>query len=217
MQTNGDPRDADSLGGAALEGLAALGGVAFPGLGVVSQFMFRTVRREWERNTSTALKAAVAAAGMSREELAEKIAGDPRLVPLATRLLYAAGMNGHDRTLRAMGGAFGSTVRDRDSIDECELILTALADLTDNHGYVLQLLGEQPPRDGEREGQWTPESLEAVSTLPSRATALCVASLVTRGLVQVPPTFFGGIFYDITQPGRDVLHVLQEYRNADGR
>lgn len=66
---------------------------------------------------------------MSREDLAEAIGENPQFVPLATRLLYAAGLNGHDETLRAMGTALGEALLNPNRLIDCELILTALADL----------------------------------------------------------------------------------------
>src|SRR3954447_61548 len=110
-RTRGDA--AEDIGASALEHLAGLAGIALPGVGTASQWMARKIHEEWARHRSTALRAAERTSGLSREDLAETVSADPRLVPLVTRLLYAAGMNGHDGTLRAMGAAFGDAVRDR--------------------------------------------------------------------------------------------------------
>src|SRR5688572_11370444 len=64
----------------------------------------------------------------AREEHEQLWAASHPPVTIDQVLLYAAGMNGHDSTLRAMGGALGYAVRDRESVDECEIILGALAD-----------------------------------------------------------------------------------------
>jgi hypothetical protein len=47
-------------------------------------------------------------------------------VPLFTRLLYAAGMNGHDDVLEALGQAFGDAVREPSKVNEAEPILAMM-------------------------------------------------------------------------------------------
>lgn len=71
----------------------------------------RSVTAEWRRNTSNALRAAEAASGRSREDFAEWIKEDVRAIPLYLKVLWAAGMNGHDQTLRAMGAVLGSVAQ----------------------------------------------------------------------------------------------------------
>ncbi len=203
---------ADKVGGTTLEGLLAVVGVAFPGLGAGSQWVAKKLREEWERNGSTALLAAEYTSGRTREELAAEITEDPRLVPLVTRLLHAAGMNGHDSTLRAMGAAFGDAVRERDSIDECELILTSLTDLNEKHTRTLLLLSKEPPaRADGSDGFWFPMDLEQHSELSPRITALCVATLVARGLAAASTGLGVGLHYKITSLGEVVLAVLSKY------
>ncbi|WP_100499641.1 hypothetical protein [Geodermatophilus chilensis] len=213
-RTRGDA--AEDVGASGLEHLAGLAGITLPGVGTASQWMARKIREEWARNRSTALRAAERTSGLSREDLAEQVAADPRLVPLVTRLLYAAGMNGHDNTLRAMGAAFGDAVRDREAVDECEIILGALADLTEAHSIVLLTLSEKPLDPPPDLPHWVPYLLEERSGLPPRTTSLCVAALVARGLVVAPTGFGGEIVYHVTPLGRDVLAVLREHAEAGG-
>ncbi|MGZ4606448.1 MAG: hypothetical protein ACXVXV_09935, partial [Blastococcus sp.] len=157
------------------------------------------------------LAAAETSSGMRREDLAEAIADDARLIPLVTRLLHAAGENGYDDTLKAMGRAFGEAVRDREKVDDAHLVLAALADLGERHARVLRVMGGDPPIHGTLR-QWTSHDVEAASHLPLRTTALCIASLVARGLVESAAPFpGGGTMFSITHLGRDVLGVLEEY------
>lgn len=198
-----------------------LTGSLVPGLGAPAKLMARRVLQEWRRNGSVALGAAERTSGLTREEIGEAITEDPRLLPLATRLLYAAGMNGHDRTLAAMGAAFGDAVRSREALDECELILTSLADLTDFHTRVLLKLTEVAPNsappdanlpdDQQRETrQWTARFLrEAMAPMAERVTTLCVAGLVARGLMRTTDTYLGG--YELTELGRVLLDVLEQH------
>lgn len=56
-------------------------------MGVGLRRLTRAVIAEHKRNRSRALRAAELMSGLSREELAETIAENPRLVPLLTRVL----------------------------------------------------------------------------------------------------------------------------------
>jgi hypothetical protein len=205
----------DELAGSAVEWLAGVAGVAVPAVGPVTRRLAVKVREEALRNRSTAIRAAEEASGLSREDLAEAIAADPRLVPLATRLLYAAGMNGYDRTLRGMGRAFGEAVRNRDSLEECELILTSLDGLTDTHARVLLLMTQELPLAGGRPGHWTVALVVERSDLSSRVATLCLAGLVTRGLVGTSSSFLGGgTLYDLTELARLLLDVLEQFSDT---
>lgn len=201
----------DQIGGDVLNSVVEVVAGSIPGVGAAAEALVRKVRQEHQRRRSIALRAAEDASGLTREEIAEAIAKEPRLVPLVTRVLYAAGMNGHDATLKAMGAALGQAVGRPDAIDEAELILTALADLTDNHARTLLLLSKDPPELSGTARVWTVELLERKSDLAPRATSLCLAALVARGLAAVTTGFGGGNVYGITMLGWDVLAVLREY------
>lgn len=199
----------DKLGAAALE--LALLPLGLPGISAAAEPLLKRVRAEISRSRSTALAAAEERAGLRREDIAEQIAEDPRLVPLVIRMLYAAGMTGHDRTLKALGGVFGRAVQDRSSVDECELILTALADLTGNHAATLLLLSEDPPELSGHARVWTPDLLARSSDLPPHATSLCLAALVARGLADAATGVGGVNVCRITALGYEVLNVLHAY------
>ncbi len=79
----------------------------------VGKRMYRAVAAEWQRNRSTALRAAEAATGLTREQIEEWAEAEPRAIPLYLKVLWAAGMNGHDDTLRAMGTVLGASARAR--------------------------------------------------------------------------------------------------------
>jgi hypothetical protein len=204
----------EEVGGEALEFALDLVGAAVPGTGVLGRRLLSKVREERTRRQSRALKIAEQRSGLSREGLAEKIAEEPQLVPLVTRLLHAAGMNGHDQTLDALGAAFGRAVAERESRDECELILVALADLTEDHTRTLLRLTEEPPRLTGTANVWTPDLLVNSGGLPPRTAALCLAAVVARGLVENPTGFGGLTVLRVTALGFEVLAVLREY--ADG-
>lgn len=116
-----------------LDMLASGAGAPAPGTGPLARRATVAIRKEWSRNHSTALKAAEDASGLTREQLAERLDENPEHVPLSVRLLYAAGMNGYEPTLKAMGAVFGLAVDDPSRMDECTVILSSLTDLSAAH------------------------------------------------------------------------------------
>ena len=202
-------------GGAVGDVVASLGDSLLPGLGPPVRGLLRSVQAEWARNGSVALQAAEAASGLTREELTEALRAAPRLHPLLTRLLFSAGMNGYDPVLRAMGTALGQAVTESAQVDECELILTALADLNAAHGALLRLLNDPPDRapEGDGSGYWTQETLLAAAAFSERAGELVLAALISRGLAAIPPMALGTPV-QITALGRVVLDVLDEWKHA---
>lgn len=121
----------EDLAGDAVAALIPMGNI-------LGKPLARSVTAEWRRNTSRALRVAEASSGLSREDFAEWIKADVRGIPLYLKVLWAAGMNGHDQTLRAMGAVFGSAAKatargDDEAFEEAELALRAMSDLTPRH------------------------------------------------------------------------------------
>lgn len=188
--------------------------LTLPFAGTAMGRMMRAVCAEWARNGSKALAVAQTVSGLSREDLAESIAHSPELIPLHTRLLYAAGMTGHDATLRAMGAVFGDAVKNPDQINECELILAALTDLTPAHTRLLQMLSTDPPQINEKVSIWYVDNLEERSGLPTSIVPLCLAALVGRGLAATHPVLDLDFAYTITTLGRTVLGVHADWSDT---
>lgn len=193
-------------------GLVGMVPVAGSLLSPLAARLSRNVREARERNASTALAAAERVSGLTREELAAAIADDPRLVPLLTRLLYAAGMTGQDEMLKAMGAALGDAVRDRQRINEAELLLMALAELRTHHIDVLRVLLTEPPPPADNpsgKGAWVMNVIAEQAGLREDFTSLCLMGLVNGGLA-VPQTLWGATGYAPTDIGRTVLEVLDQ-------
>jgi hypothetical protein len=188
--------------------------LTLPFAGTIMGRMMGAVCAEWARNGSKALAVAQTVSGLSREDLAESIAQSPELIPLHTRLLYAAGMTGHDGTLRSMGAVLGDAVKNSDRINECELILTALTDLTPAHTQLLQVLSTDPPQINEKVSLWYVDNLEERSGLPPSVVPLCLAAIVGRGLAATEPVYDLSFKYTITALGRTVLGVLEDWSGA---
>src|SRR5450631_2725122 len=138
-------RELDSLADDIVEGIVSLIPIAGPLAAPLAKRLTRAVRAERARNFSVAIKAAERMSGRTREQLAEAIEEDPRLVPLVTRLLYAAGMTGQEESLWLMGAAFGDAVREPEKLDDAEMVLGAMTDLRAHHVRVLQLLATVAP------------------------------------------------------------------------
>lgn len=213
-----DSPSGDDVAEVAADVLAVLlVGVPIPGMGVLTRRISRAVIDERRRRTSVALATAERLSGRTREELAQEIADDPALHPLLTRLLFAAGTNGHDRTLRAMGGALGEAVRERGRIDECDLLLQSLDGMTEDHVRLLNLISEPVPNGLDK---WSPDALDAAHDLPALTYRLCRGSLVARGLTSEAAD--GGASYHdntrvrLTEAGEAVLGVLRQY-GTDGQ
>ena len=108
-------------------------------LAVPAKHLSKKIREECARNSSKALRAAERASGFSREDLADHISENPRLIPLVIRVLYTAGMTGQDAILRALGTALGDAGRDPVKIDEAELLLIGMANLRAHHIAILEV------------------------------------------------------------------------------
>lgn len=177
------------------------------------------VRQEWQRLASRALKAAQAISGRSREDLEEIFEHDPTLTPLYMRVLWAAGMNGHDETLRAMGAVLGDAVRASDggeseSVDDADQALVAMSGLTPRHFRALRFLCGNPMRDpaGERAAKgnsgWVAEQVAEALGLTYDRAAWCLSDLAGTGLVA---TANGGVsataYYWATDLGEAVVQA----------
>jgi hypothetical protein len=196
----------------------AVGAVgAIPVLGSLLQpltaRLLDAVRDEHARNASISLRSAERVSGLSREDLQRKIAEEPRLVPLLTRVLVAAGLTGYDDLLDAMGAALGEAVGDTTKIDEAEVLLIAIADLRAMHVHVLRIAKADPPLrydDGKPiQSRWGINTLAPEANLSIDLTSLCVSALVSAGLLLQDGDVFGGPGYYISDLGRTVPDVLR--------
>jgi hypothetical protein len=191
----------------------------------LGQMLMRPLRREWARNTSLAIKAAERSSGLSREDLAEWVDTDPRAVPLYMKVLWAAGMNGHDATLRAMGAVLGqaamaSKAQDDESFEDAELALHAMADLGPRHFTVLSALGEGVvvlTEDGQEVFlQFVPTYIAEKTGLRQSVVAQCLVNLAGAGLADTL-SVLEHMAYPITDLGRAVLEASQILVDGGGK
>lgn len=190
-----------------------------PGGGPVARRLWDGVAAEWRRNSSTALRSAERASGLSREDLAEWIAAVPRAVPLYLKILWAAGTNGHDKTLAAMGAVLGHAARatrrgGTDGFDDAELALRAMAELTDRHFRVLATIANNEvlkSADGQENfAQYRPGYVATQTGLREEVAHQCLINLAGAGLAVQLPLFGGGTGYPITDLGRAIVEAAGE-------
>lgn len=206
------------LASAAVESLP---GGAF--IGVLVERGARALQVEWRRNLSTAIRVATDQAGLSREDLSELIEREPRLVPLFVRVLYAAGMNGHDKTLKLLGGFLGQALADTTQIDDVSLMLSAVENMAEHHIKVLEIvetpISSHPEIEDTRGTHWTTGLLVAVSGMRRELTLVAAQGLMNAGFVSDQGLDGGSVTYgdletggtiiELTELGQTVLEVLR--------
>lgn len=182
-------------------------------VGVLLDRATRAVQSEWRRNLSTSIGIATARAGMSRADLDELLEREPRLVPLVVRVLHAAGMNGHDKTLKLLGGFLGEALSDTSHIDDVSLMLSAIEDMTEHHIKVLEIL--ESPLDSHAaiadvgESRWTTGLLAHVSNMRPEFTLVATQGLVNAGFVRHAGIDGGTVRSDDLETGGTVLQITQ--------
>lgn len=190
-----------------------------PGAGPVVSWMSSGMRQELRRLVSQALKAARAVSGRSHEDLEEIFEQDPTLTPLYMRVLWAAGMNGHDQTLRAMGAVLGEAVRASDggeseSVADADQALIAMSGLTPRHFRALRFLCSNPKKHStgrvleKGSSGWGAEGVAEAMGLTEERAAWCLSDLARTGLVGTANGGVGAVpFYWVTDLGEAVVQA----------
>lgn len=166
------------------------------------------VGHEWSRSRRTIVKAAAEEAGLSPEDLAEAIEAEPRLVPLFSRVMMEATTCGDEKTLLALGVAFGEAVKDSEKIDEVELLLMGIRNLRANHFLVLKTIidDDYPPNDGGKT-LWHMHVVADACKLDLGQATLLVTGLMSAGFL-TPLSYFNGTGYVASELGIKALEVV---------
>lgn len=191
--------------------------------------LVRRVREEHSRNQSRALRAAEVTSGLSREDLVARIAENPGLVPILTRVLFAAGMTSQDEVLDALGAAMGVAASDPDQADEIEFLLIGIQDLRLQHIMMLRAASGPPrwwesPEDAAdatsarittevESSTWNVEALAEAAGLPIETAYIAVSGLANAGFVRAFNAL-GGMGYLVTELGTTLLDVLEQHARA---
>lgn len=192
-------------------------GAFVPLANTVGKRLYRAISAEWARNRSTALGSALRASGLSREDFEEWAEREPRAIPLYLKVLWAAGINGHDQTLRAMGAVLGEAARatargSDDGFEDAELALRAMDDLTPRHFRVLAAVDEGHVGENRDMGAFMPEGVSETCGIGQDAAHQCLLNLAAAGLVVSSPVL-NGTAYPPTELGRAVMAAAQSSRN----
>lgn len=179
------------------------------------------IRRELSRLTSRALSAAERSSGLIREDLDEWIEREPRAVPLHMKVLWAAGMNSHDATLRAMGAVLGaaaeaSAQEEDEAFERAELALQAMSDFGPLHFRVLSTLSESvviaAEGGGDKLSQFTPAHVSDRAKMSEPLASQCLLNLANSGLTELT-SVFGGNAFPLTDLGRAALRRRNRFRD----
>jgi hypothetical protein len=169
---------------------------------------------EQRRNRSRALRAAELMSGLSREDLAERIADNPRLVPLLTRVLYVSAMTGQDEVLAGLGAALGAAASDEDKIDEAEFMLARIEELRRHHFLILDVFDSRSPYDthriderGVRIDYWRQDEILTKVSMRPDLVEMALAGLHSSGLLQLERMAEANI-WTVSPFGRDVLELV---------
>ena len=180
-------------------------------LGVFGERGARLVLEEWQRNRSLALRLASERAGLSREDLEELVAENPRVVPLLIRTLHAAGMTGQDKTLRLLAGFLGDALADVSKICDVETLIGAIQNLTEHHIKVLEIVASAPseyPQLAEKAGDhWTTGLVIGISSMRSELALAGVQGLLATGFVSDAGLDGGGATWQDLESGGTILHI----------
>lgn len=175
--------------------------------------LIRRLREEHARNTSVAWRAATAAWGLSREDLVEFVEENPRGVPMYLLILHAAGTNGYEETLRAMGAVFGAAASSAklgnvSEVARADAALRAMSDLTPHHFRALKHFLDHPPEPtADSSLNYRDSTHEAVAValdVPVGDAAQYLLNLARAGLVTMIGLTDGHTGHEATVVGRAV-------------
>ncbi|PUB27651.1 hypothetical protein C8K30_10498 [Promicromonospora sp. AC04] len=133
-------------------------------------------------------------------------------MPLYMRVLWAAGMNGHDETLRAMGAVLGEAARasasgESDSVHDADQALMAMSTLTPRHFRVLRYVCTHPMRGARGKSGWIAKHVADALGLTEDRAAWCLSDLLGTGLIGSRNGAFGDPFYWATELGEAVVQA----------
>jgi hypothetical protein len=132
-------------------------------------------------------------------------------------------MNGHDKTLKLLGGFLGQALADPSHIDDVSLMLSAIENLTEHHIKVLEIV-ESPLAchdviAGTSATHWTTGLVVQVASMRRELTLVAAQGLLNAGFVSDQGIDGGGATYgdletggtivEITEMGLTILKVLR--------
>lgn len=92
-----------AIWGLAIGGPGIAGAVASAALGPIGEQMMERVAAEWTRKSDVVAESALETAGLGPEEFCDILSGDPALIALAQKILWAASVSGMIASSRRSG------------------------------------------------------------------------------------------------------------------
>ncbi|MGH8893237.1 MAG: hypothetical protein ACRDWY_08030 [Actinomycetes bacterium] len=203
----------------AIGGVPIIGGALEP----AAERGLEQLLAERRRNSSRLLEMACQRARMSREDLTDLILESPETLGLTTRILYTAGMNGHDEVIQILAGFLGDALADPAKTDDVQAFVGAMTQISGRHIQVLERIAAGPPPLANL-NRWTSGLLEIALPYRHEVTQVAVKGLVAAGFVSEggfdgggadQETEPGGTVYLISDVGLAVLDVLHTMRAGD--
>jgi hypothetical protein len=175
---------------------------------------------EWRRKSELVAETAVAASGLGDEEFCARLSGNPELLALAQKILWAASMSGNEHKLRTLGQLLGGAVKDRgDRLNEAQVLAAALADLEAPHVVVLDVLTGPAPHHAAMlarsdevpdPGWWLPAQVQANTPMDPEFVLACLSTLTRHGLATTATGLSGIPTFGLTELGRVLAEVMRQ-------
>jgi hypothetical protein len=106
---------------------------------------------EWRRKSHVVAESALEASGLASEAFCEALAGDPDMIALTQKVLWAASVSGSEQKLRGLGDLLGRVAANPgDRLDETQVLVAALADLEGPTCSSWRSSRDQPQTSGQR-------------------------------------------------------------------
>lgn len=170
---------------------------------------------EWQRNGSDLIRRAEKISGLSREDISELLETHPDLVPLTTRILFAAGTRHSDEVLKALSAVLADALVNPERVDDAQVYVDVLEKLGAHHIRLLRRaehLTLELPRFGATD-------LYRDSGMSEAMGRICLNDLVQADLLTQARTHVQAVsvpntpMYELTDSGRLVLEVLERVRD----
>jgi len=148
----------------------------------------------------------------------EFVEENPRGVPMYLLILHAAGTNGYEETLRAMGAVFGAAANsaklgDVSEVERADAALRAMSDLTPQHFRALKQVLDHPPKltvEGSLSySQSTHEAVAVALDVSLGDAAQYLLNLAAAGLVTMTGLTDGLTGHEATAVGRAVCDAAR--------
>lgn len=183
--------------------------------GIAKGIFGKHVVAEWQRNNSDLIRRAERISGLSREDIAERLEAQPDLVPLTTRILFAAGTRHSDEVLKALSAVLAEALAKPESVDDAHVYVDILEKLGAHHIRLLRRaehLMLEFPRFGVTD-------LYRDSGISEAMGRICLNDLVQADLLAEARTHVQAVSvsntptYELTDSGRLILEVLERVKD----